>query len=209
MMLRSQKNHQIIVSDNSFNRRFFEERDVVDIARELIGARIESHIQENFTSGIIVETEAYKAPKDKASHAYNYRRTERTETMYGKGGLAYVYLCYGIHHLFNVVTGPENTPHAVLIRAVVPVTGLDIMYQRRNIKSLKQLTNGPGKWTQAFGITTQFTGIDLLDQNSQIKIYPSPSKINSNKIIETPRIGIDYAEEWIDMPWRFLLKELA
>lgn len=124
--------------------------------------------------------------------------------MYGRGATAYVYLCYGIHHLFNVVTGPKQTPHAVLIRAVLPDDGLETMVSRRKIQAEKQLTNGPGKWTKAFGITTALDGMDLLDPGSPVRLYPPESYISDEDVLVTPRIGIDYAEEWASRPWRFL-----
>jgi len=133
------------------------------------------------------------------------RRTKRTEIMYGPAGYSYVYLCYGIHHLFNIVTGPVDLPHAILIRAVMPITGIEIMNKRRGNVSQSQLLNGPGKWTQAFGITTAVNGINLFDKKSPIQLNQSKSDINTKNIIATPRIGINYAEEWIDKPWRFIL----
>jgi len=133
------------------------------------------------------------------------RRTKRTEIMYGPAGYSYVYLCYGIHHLFNIVTGPVDLPHAVLIRAVMPIMGIEIMNKRRGNVSQSQLLNGPGKWTQAFGITTAVNGLNLFDKKSPIQLNQSKSDINTKNIIATPRIGINYAEEWIDKPWRFIL----
>ena len=187
-------------------RSFFTDQDVVHIAQQLLGCRIETNFEGAYTSGIICETEAYRAPEDKASHAYNHRRTARTEIFYGKGGYSYIYLCYGIHHLFNIITGPIDTPHAVLVRAVIPVQGIDIMMERRNTENQNILTNGPGKWTSAFGITTTWSGIDLLDNRSPIKIFPPTSAFSEVEIMATPRIGIDYAEEWVDVEWRFLIR---
>ena len=186
---------------------FYENEDVVFLAKKLLGKKIVSFTGGNKTSGIIVETEAYQAPEDKASHAYGNKKTGRTVTMFGKPGLAYIYLVYGIHHLFNVVTAPENVAHAVLIRAVEPLEGIDIMLKRRNKNSpVYELTNGPGKWTKAFGITTYFNGINLSDKNSMIKIYDSDLLVNDDQIIESPRVGIDYAEEWAAKPWRFRIR---
>ena len=126
--------------------------------------------------------------------------------MFGAAGYTYVYLCYGIHHLFNIVTGPKEIPHAVLIRGIKPLKGINWMKARRKKKNEKELTNGPGKWTQAFGITTAHSGIDLLNNHVGIAITPRDPNFNSTDIIATPRIGIDYAEEWAQMPWRFLLQ---
>jgi DNA-3-methyladenine glycosylase len=190
-----------------FNQAYFLNNDVVFLAKAILGAQIETHFQGQKTTGLIVETEAYRAPEDKASHAHNYRRTARNEVMYGMAGIVYVYLCYGIHHLFNIVTGPPEIPHAILIRAIHPMEGIDIMQNRRSITSEKHLTNGPGKWTQAFGITTQHTGLDLFDKTSPIKIRPPSRVISAQQITSAPRIGINYAEEWVDQPWRFLLSE--
>ena len=188
------------------DRHFFQSDDVVNIARSLLGVCVETNFEGIKTSGIISETEAYRAPEDKASHAFGGRRTARTETMFGQAGTSYVYLCYGIHHLFNIVTGPIDTPHAVLIRGLIPVDGIDAMKSRRKIKSFTHLTDGPGKWTKAFGISLNHNNIDLLDTNSPIKLSRAQLEINDEQIKATPRIGIDYAEEWVDVPWRFLLE---
>ncbi len=188
-------------------REFYNDEDVVSIAKQLLGKRIVSRAGGFETSGIIVETEAYRAPEDKASHAYGNRRTKRTNTMFGKPGTAYIYLVYGFHHLFNVVTAPENVAHAVLIRAVEPIEGIDVMLERRNKTSPGyDLTNGPGKWTQAFGITTGLNGLDLTSKDSLIQIFDTGTKIPDDKIIASPRVGIDYAEEWAEKPWRFRIK---
>ena len=150
----------------------FMDNDVVELSRQLLGYRLCSDIEGCFTSGVIVETEAYRAPEDKASHAYGNRRTNRTEVIFGKGGMSYVYLCYGIHHLFNVVTGPIGTAHAILIRALEPADGLSIMRIRRGpSKQDNQLTNGPGKLCQALAITRDHNGLDLCcSTNNQNRI---------------------------------------
>lgn len=187
------------------SEKYFQNQDVLFLAKDLLGKLIVSEIDNQIASGIIVETEAYKGPDDKASHAYNNRLTNRTKTMFETGGLAYIYLNYGIHHLFNVVTGYEGLPHAVLVRAIEPVDGIDIMLKRRNKSDLSPaLTNGPGKWTQALGITTHLNGIKLYNEKSKIRIYDVENDIN--EIIESPRVGIDYAEEYIRMPWRYRIK---
>jgi len=143
---------------------FYQREDVLLISRELLGKVLCTNFHGKLTSGIIVETEAYAGVTDKASHAYGGRRTKRTETMYAKGGSAYVYLCYGIHHLFNIVTNKENIPHAVLIRAIQPLDGIEIMLQRRNKKKVDQsLTAGPGSLTRALGITVKDSGTLLMD----------------------------------------------
>jgi DNA-3-methyladenine glycosylase len=134
-------------------RSFYTRDNVVAVARELLGKFLITRIDGVLTSGMITETEAYGGISDRASHAYNGRRTNRTEIMFAEGGTAYVYLCYGIHHLFNVVTHKKDTPHAILIRAIEPVEGIDIMVERRKKERLDfSLTSGPGALSQALGI---------------------------------------------------------
>jgi DNA-3-methyladenine glycosylase len=154
-------------------------------------------------SGIIVEAESYRGPKDRASHAYGGRRTKRTETMYQIGGTAYVYFVYGMYYQFNVVTNVADVPHAVLIRALEPVEGLEVMRQRRHNQPDHNLTNGPGKLCIALGIDRQLDRADLL--NDQVWIEEG-EKISTRLISSGPRVGIDYAEEWVNKPWRFWIK---
>ncbi|MEL6124423.1 MAG: DNA-3-methyladenine glycosylase, partial [Bacteroidota bacterium] len=150
---------------------WYASEDVVELARNLLGKMIISRVGDRFTSGMIVETEAYRAPDDKGSHAYGNRHTKRTATMFGPPGCAYVYLCYGIHHLCNVVTGPPDTAHAVLIRAVEPIEGTEHISHRRSMpQTVYHLTNGPGKWTKALGITTALDGIPYHDPSSPVII---------------------------------------
>lgn len=182
---------------------FYANPDVADAAKQFLGKRIYSLVDGELCSGIITETEAYCGRNDKACHANNGLRTARTEIMYGEPGRAYIYLCYGIHHLFNIVTNREGLADAVLIRAVKPVEGLEIMKRRRQIKQLKNLTNGPGKWTQAFGITTKLNKTFL----STPPIWIEDSDITPKNILSTPRIGIDYADEDAKRLWRFQLDE--
>ncbi len=154
---------------------------------------------------MIVETEAYKGISDKASHAYNGRFTERTQIMYKEGGAAYIYLCYGIHHLFNVVTNVEGTPHAVLIRAIEPIEGIDTMLKRRKKKQLDYtLTSGPGSLSEALGIHYSHSGISLYE--NKIWIADEGIKINRNNIIASPRVGVAYAKEDALLPYRFRIK---
>ena len=153
---------------------------------------------------MIVETEAYVGINDKASHAYNNKKTNRTEVMYEKGGVCYVYLCYGIHYLINIVTGEKNIPHAILIRAIEPKDGIDIMLQRRSLKKTSfNITNGPGKLSQALAINKILNGKSL---NSN-KIWIEDLKINIDEkdILSSPRIGVDYAKEDAKLPYRFYL----
>ena len=181
---------------------FYQREDVLLISRELLGKVLCTNFHDKLTSGIIVETEAYAGVTDKASHAYGGRRTKRTETMYAKGGSAYVYLCYGIHHLFNIVTNKENIPHAVLIRAIQPRDGIEIMLQRRNKKKVDQsLTAGPGSLTRALGITVKDSGTFLMDN----LIWLEDQNINytNQDILATPRVGVQYAGKDAQNPWRF------
>ena len=156
------------------------------------------------TSGIIVETEAYRGITDKASHAYGGRQTKRTETMYKKGGTAYVYLCYGLHHLFNVVTNVKGVPHAVLIRAVQPLDGIDIMLRRRNLKNISnRLTAEPGILSQAMGISVHISGQSLLDKQIWIENRENNNPLKNFTIISSPRVGVQYAGKDVSNPWRF------
>lgn len=181
--------------------------DVVGIARNLIGKVLVTNFEGELCAGRIVETEAYKAPEDKASHAWNNRRTPRTEIMFAEGGCAYVYLCYGMHHLFNVVTGPAGCAHAVLIRALEPILNLDCMLKRRNLhKVQKRLTAGPALLTQAMGITTAVNGICLYAPDSPVWIADDGFRPGHNDVKCSPRIGVEYAGECALWEWRFTLK---
>ena len=181
------------------NSDFYNRKDVVKIAKELIGKILVTHFGETLTSGRIVETEAYAGPIDKASHAYNNRRTNRTEVMYAPGGVAYVYLCYGIHYLFNVVTNVTDVPHAVLIRALEPVAGVEAMLQRTGKKVADYtLTKGPGNVSKALGLHTRHTGMSLL--SDELYIAADDFTPRKKDIIATPRIGVDYAGEDAKLP---------
>jgi len=176
----------------------------VQIAKDLLGKVLVTDFEEGRTSGIIVETEAYAGVGDKASHAYGGRRTTRTETMYSRGGVAYVYLCYGIHHLFNVVTNVQDIPHAILVRAIEPLEGIDIMLARRNKEKLTpQLTAGPGAMSQALGISTGHTGLAL---NTHIFIEDRGIKVRKTDIVSGTRVGVAYALEDAYLPYRFWIK---
>ncbi len=182
---------------------FYQNEQVVMLARSLQGKYLFSNINNRLTGGIITETEAYAGIGDKASHAYNGRRTARTETMYREGGVSYVYFTYGMHHLFNVVTGKKDVPHAILIRAIFPLTGCDHMLMRTGKKKVNyQLTNGPAKLTKALGITKEHNNINL--NGNIIWIEDRGIEINKNDIKATPRIGIDYAGEDALLPYRFV-----
>ena len=189
-------------------RAFFENDDVIQISRDLLGKFLVTNIGGLITSGMIVETEAYKAPEDKACHAYGNKWTNRTKIMFGKPGTAYIYLCYGIHHLFNVVTAAEGRAHAVLIRAVKPIDNVQLMMNRRGMDTLKpQLTAGPGALTKALGIEKKYNGIDLFKTGSPIYLEDRSVSISKKDISETKRIGVDYAEECAEWPWRFIIKD--
>ena len=158
------------------------------------------------TKGIISETEAYLGAEDKACHAFNYRKTARNEVMFLEGGCAYVYLCYGIHHLFNVVTHIEGEPHAVLIRGIRPLSGIETMLARRKkFKMDKNLSAGPGTMSQAMGIKTLHSGLPLL--KSPIWIEENQKNQQSFDIISSPRIGVEYAGDHAKWPLRFQMKE--
>jgi len=192
-------------SINKLPEKFYQRKNVVIIARELLGKILVTNINNILTAGRIVETEAYNGAIDKASHAFGNRRTNRTEVMFAAGGLAYVYLCYGIHHLFNVVTNVKDTPHAVLIRAVEPLVGMEDMLIRTGKKVLDNtLTRGPGNVSKALGIYTKHTGLSLL--GDEIFIADDGIKPGSTEIAATPRIGVDYAGADALLPYRFIIK---
>lgn len=185
-------------------RDFYTRADVTLISQELLGKYLFTNIGGHLTAGMIVETEAYCGRGDKACHANN-KRTPRTEVMYGDGGHAYVYLCYGIHHLFNIVTNVEGTADAVLIRAVEPVEGMDWMLSRRNMAQPKTtLTAGPGSLSAALGITTKHYGQDLLGDT--IWVEDRGIDVAQQDIIASPRVGVAYAGEDALRPWRYRIK---
>lgn len=185
---------------------FYLRKDVVKISRELIGKFLVTNINGKLTSGMIIETEAYNGAIDKASHAYNLRRTKRNEVMYGKGGVSYVYLCYGIHHLFNIVTNNEEIPHAVLVRAILPKDGIETVLKRRKQKSIaKNTSDGPGTLSEALGIKTLHSGEPL--SGKIIWLEDREVSYKNNEVNVGPRIGVDYAGEDAKLPYRFRLKE--
>ncbi len=184
---------------------FYTRKNVVTIAKDLLGKLLITKFEGILTAGRIVETEAYNGATDKASHAFGNRRTQRTEVMFATGGTSYVYLCYGMHHLFNVVTNMAEIPHAVLIRAVEPVIGVETMLMRTKKDKLDfTITKGPGNVSKALGITTQQTGVSLL--NDELFIADDGYIVNKNRILATPRIGVIYAEEDALLPYRFIIK---
>ncbi len=183
---------------------FYTQTDVVLLAKNLLGSLLITQIDGKKTVGMITETEAYAGAFDKACHAHRMKRSKKCSVMYEKGGVAYVYLCYGIHHLFNVVTNQKNVPEAVLIRAVYPLLGIDAMLNRRKKRTTKNLVNGPGKLCQAFGIDLKQNGSSLVKNTIWIE---HKYQIKEEHIQITPRIGIDYAEEDALLPYRFFLPE--
>ena len=184
---------------------FYKRKDVAKIAKELLGKILVTNWDGVVTSGRIVECEAYEGVIDKASHASGGRRTRRNEIMYGEGGYAYVYLCYGIHHLFNVVTNFREVPHAILIRALDPIEGVREMLLRTSKKKLDDtLTRGPGNVSKALGIFTRHSGISLSDD--QIYIADDGATFSKKEIAASPRIGVDYAGEDALLPYRFYVK---
>ncbi len=186
---------------SKLTRDFYTRSNVLTVARELLGKLLVVPAPDGTrVSGMIVEAEAYRGPKDRASHAYGGRRTIRTETMYGIGGTAYVYFVYGMYHQFNVVTNLPNVPHAILIRALEPAEGIERMRRRRGGLPDHNLTNGPGKLCIALGIDRKLDRADLLGKHVWLE---QGEQIPRAKVASGPRIGIDYAGEWVLKPWRF------
>jgi DNA-3-methyladenine glycosylase len=186
-------------------REFYTRPEVLEVARDLLGKKlVVPNRNRQRVAGIIVETEAYRGPEDRASHAYGGRRTNRTETMYGIGGTAYVYFVYGMYNQFNVVTNVENTPHAVLVRALEPVEGLDVIKRRRAGRSEHEWTSGPGRLCIALAIDRKLDKADLLGDRVWLEDGLS---VSPRQIARGPRIGIDYAEQWVNKPWRFWIKD--
>lgn len=193
---------------------FYLREDVAGISKELLGKYLFTKIDGKVTAGVITETEAYAGETDKASHAYSGRRTNRTEIMFAEGGVSYVYLCYGIHHLFNVVTNYRDIPHAVLVRAVKPVEGIKTILERRKLETSqiqieqvksgkKKIAGGPGTVSQALGIQTIHTGLDLTQ--NKIWIEDKGILVKPKDIVAGPRIGVDYAGEDAKLPYRFII----
>lgn len=188
------------------SKEYYQQDDVVFLAKDLLGKHIFTNIDGEYCEARIVETEAYKAPEDKASHAFNYKKTERTAVFYLPGGISYVYMCYGIHYLFNIITNKAEVPNAILIRAVEPIEGLEVMSKRRGKKPTDYtLTSGPGALSAALGITKKHNGLDLT--KTTIWIEDKGIFVPEEDVIASPRVGIAYAgEEWANKPWRFRIK---
>lgn len=186
-------------------RRFYLRLDTIAVARDLLGKLLVVPDENgNRVSGMIVEVEAYLGEIDKAAHSFGGRRTPRNEVMYAKGGHVYVFFVYGMYNQFNVVCGPAEHPHAILIRGVEPIEGIDIMRARRGEMKDKKLTSGPGKLCIAFGIDRTLNGGDLTSDSVWLEKYRS---FGADEIAVGKRVGIDYAGEDAEKPWRFWVKD--
>jgi DNA-3-methyladenine glycosylase len=189
-------------------REFYTRRDTLRVARELLGKRlvVPAPTDGARISGIIVETEAYMGPEDKGAHSFNNRRTPRTEVMFAAGGLAYVFFIYGMYYQFNVVTSRADVPHVVLVRALEPEEGVDVMFERRAGRRETELASGPGKLCLALGIDRSYNGEDLVE-GARLWIEDAGRRVRPSEISAGARIGIDYAEEFVDKPWRFWITD--
>jgi len=188
-------------------RDFYTRADTLRVARELLGKRLVVPAAGGArVSGRVVEVEAYLGVEDRAAHSYGGRRTRRTETMYATGGTAYVFFVYGMHHQFNVVTGPAGLPHAVLVRAVEPEEGVELMWERRRVSKERELTSGPGKLCRALGIDLTFDGEDLT-AGGRVWLEETGETYRPEQIASGPRIGVAYAAEDALKPWRFWVKD--
>ncbi|OKL39003.1 DNA-3-methyladenine glycosylase [Pontibacter flavimaris] len=186
-------------------KEFYTRPDVVQLAQELLGKHLYTCVDGILTGGMIVETEAYSGQNDRACHAHLNRRTSRTEIMYSEGGVAYVYLIYGIYHLFNIITNEQDKADAVLIRAIAPEGGIEEMLLRRGFQSIKpNLTAGPGVLSIALGIDRKLYGADLTGDT--IWLEDKGLVLPEESIAAGPRIGVDYAGEDALLPWRFWVK---
>lgn len=203
--MEQQQVYQMMQNWKKLPPSFYQRADVVAITKDLIGKIAVTNFDGQLTAGRIVEAEAYNGPHDKAAHSYGNRRTNRTEVMFSAGGVAYIYLCYGIHQMFNIVTNEQDIPNAILIRALEPIIGIDIMLQRSN-KTIHgaDLTRGPGNVAKALGLHTRHSGMGL--QCDEVYIADDGLKYPEDQIVTTKRIGVDYAEEDALLPYRFIVK---
>lgn len=184
--------------------RAFYLQDAELIAPKLLGKRLVHETPEGITAGMIVEVEAYIGPEDKGAHSYMGRRTSRTEIQFGPGGFAYIFSIYGMHCCFNVVTNAVEKPDVVLVRALEPIEGIEIMKERRRCENVISLCNGPGKLCEALDITKAQYGADLCTSHLYLEEYKN---ITAEQIMVSPRINIDYAEEYKDRLWRYYIKD--
>ncbi|MDD3920689.1 MAG: DNA-3-methyladenine glycosylase [Eubacteriales bacterium] len=180
--------------------REFYTQDTLTVASELLGKLLCCNSGGVLTKGRIVEVEAYMGPEDQAAHSRNGIRSARTEIMYGSGGFAYVFMIYGMYRCMNIVTSAPGNPHAVLIRALEPVFGIENMIKRRNTQDIRKLTNGPGRLCQAMGIDMRHYGANLCGN----ELYLEDDGVPVEEIKTTPRINVEYAGEWAALPWRFI-----
>jgi len=189
------------MSRTRLDREFFTRKNTLRVARDLLGKLLVVPTPDGRrVSGMIVETEAYLGELDKGAHSYGGRRTARNEIMYGEGGHVYVFFVYGMYYQLNFVTGRTDHPHAILVRGVEPVEGIEIMRERRGPMKDTNLTSGPGKLSIALGVTGELNGEDLMGERIWVEDYRDLKK---GEISSGPRVGIDYAEEFVEMPWRF------
>ena len=184
---------------------FYQNDDVVTLSENLLGKYLYTFVDNQLAGGIIVETEAYRGPEDRGSHAYNHRRTARNEIMYAQGGVVYMYICYGIHDMLNIVTGKEGESHAILIRAIEPTEGLESMRLRRGFEhDDKRLCKGPGALAKALGLKKLHNGISL--ESDEIWIEDKGYQVSAENIVACPRIGLNIDEPYKSIPWRFYIK---
>lgn len=189
------------------DEEYYLNTDVCYIAKNLLGKLLITCFDGQYTSGIIVETEAYRGPDDRASHSFNNRLTPRNTIMYHRGGCAYVYLCYGFHSLFNVVTAPEHHAHAVLIRALEPVEGIEVMRERRSLNQVNNIiTKGPGSLSLAMGINKSHNSLRLYNQKSPIQIHNQSTNYLESEIGTSARIGVESSGDSAHWPWRYFIK---
>ncbi|MBK0382311.1 DNA-3-methyladenine glycosylase [Pedobacter sp. SD-b] len=188
----------------NLDNTFYHRNDTVKMAKELIGKFLFSNVDGKLTGGMIVETEAYMGSIDSSCHTFNNRKTERNATMFNRGGVSYMYVCYGIHDMLNIVTGDEGNSQVILVRAVEPKFGLDIMQQRRGQVPLNRLAKGPGSLAKALGLNKSFDNSSLTD--GLIWIENKGIEFLEKDIIESPRIGLSCPEPYFSIPWRFFLK---
>ena len=190
---------------NKLTIDFYNRKNAIEIAKELLGKIVVTNFEGILTSGRIVETEAYTGVSDKASHSYAGKRTARNEHMYAQAGISYIYICYGIHQMFNIVTNEKEIPDAVLIRAIEPLQGISVMLERTGKKTADyKLTKGPGNVAKALGINKTHSGLSLTAD--QLYILADDQIFDPGQIGTSVRIGVDYAGTDALLPYRFFIK---
>lgn len=183
-------------------RSAYQSADVLHLARFFLGKKLRVRTPAGICGGLITETEAYGGAEDRACHGYNNRRTARTEVLFAAGGQAYVYLCYGLHHMLNFVTGPAGSPQAVLIRGVEVTEGIEAVRRRRQGVPPAAWANGPGKVAQALGVGARHQGCDLT--GDRIWVEDDGVIVPDAEVVQSVRVGVDYAGEWALKPWRWM-----